>query len=149
MKAAILNKLPSKVLYFDLFLFYTSSFIFLYYSPSYEARILLIYIGMQLLICSIVVFVFRVLFRIYKPMRYSESPGFHILNLRLFVSDFFSGIVIYIIELLLPATPSMRISFLQVAIIVGFNLLIGSFIRSVYQCVFDWCEEVGKKWTDA
>lgn len=144
-------KLVSRVIYFDLFGFLTSTFFFLYFNPSSEKNMELTYIGLQLLICTVCVFAFRCVFRIYKRINDNQNPKFHLLNLKLYISDFCAGIVIYIIQLLLPNTgsPTVRISFIQTAIIVGFNLLIGSFSRSVFQCVYDWLDSVNKEWTEA
>lgn len=143
------KKIVSRVLYFDLFGFVTSTFLFLYFNPSSEREMLLSFIGLQLLICSGCVFLFRCLFRIYRRIYDHQNPKFHLLNLKLYISDFCAGVVIYIIQLLLPDTPPMRISFVQTAIIVGFNLLVGSFLRSAFQCVYDWFEGVNKEWTEA
>lgn len=138
----------SQIIYFDLFAFVSSTFIYLYYNPSEVGRIRLIYIGLQVLICVVCVFAVRFVFKIYKRREAFQNPKYHFLNLKLFVSDFIAGIMIYIIQLLIPDTPPVRISFVQVAIIIGFNLLIGLFLRSVFQCIYDWCSDIETEWTE-
>lgn len=139
----------SQIIYFDLFAFISSAFIYLYYNPSEVGRIRLVYIGLQVLICVVCVFSVRCVFGIYKKIGALHNPKYHFLNLKLFVSDFIAGIMIYIIQLLIPDTPPVRISFVQVAIIIGFNLLIGLFLRSVFQCIYEWCNGFDKEWTEA
>ena len=141
--------LLSQIIYFDLFVFISSTFIYLYFNPSEVGRIRLIYIGLQVLICLSCVFAVRCVFKIYKKLEEFQNPKYHYLNLKLFISDFIAGILIYIIQLLIPDTPPVRISFVQIAVIIGFNLLIGLFLRSVFQCMYEWCESVNKEWTEA
>ena len=136
-----MKKIRRHIFVLDIVILVLSGFIFLYLSPSVEVRQRLIYIIPQMFACAVLVFGSRFVCGVYKEIHFEAGIS---LNPRLFikliVADVLSGIVFYLVQLIIPAGP-IRITFVRVACIIGFNLLGAMLIRLMYQSVFEFASE--------
>ncbi len=139
------TKMNNLILLFELLIFILSSFLFLYINPSEDGRMRLIYISIQTVICTGVVFLLRLILGVFKSPK-GENPSFPIVNLKILAADIIAMIVIYLIQRMVPEP--MRITFLQIVFVIGFNLIVAAFSRIVYQAIYDWCEPYDKQWEE-
>ena len=135
------NGLKTKLLIAsDVIIFGVSTFLFLYYNPSGHIRKRLIYIAMQIVICSLILFLSRLLIGVYKHNFDEFNRTFSHIILKVLCSDVLAAVVMYVIQkFVLPDL--IKLKFVQVACISGFNLLYAISSRTVFQALLDCSEE--------
>ena len=130
-----------KLFFFDLVGFVATTAVFLVVSPSSPTRLRLIYIGFQVLLCTLIVFLFRYYFKVYKNPE--DTDGYiRQDDMKVLCSDLLAGALIYGIQLLIPDTPSIRISFVEVVCIICINLFLAVFGRQAARSLLSYCNHV-------
>jgi len=137
-----------KLFLFDIVGFMTTTTVFLVVNPSEHGRLRLIYIALQVLLCTLIVFLSRLCFKVYKKPVDTFDLATHD-DILVLLSDLTAGIVIYLIQLLIPDILSIRISFVQIACIMGINLLIAAYGRKLFRAILLFCKHYSDQMVDS
>lgn len=123
---------------YDFILLIAAVILLLGFNPSSVEKFGILPLAVHLLLSYICILAFRSFGGVYKQIWRYSSPFSYI---RLIISDFFAGLVYYILVQIMPVE---KITFVRAFSLIAFNLLLAVTIRLLYQFFYERANRPGK-----